>query len=58
MRIPLAFGDIASADANLARAWQLTVRQAFMTYLDRGYRVVDFFGDRAEGTGDYLLVKR
>jgi predicted GNAT superfamily acetyltransferase len=49
-------GDIQQVIAeapDLARAWRVTTREAFLGYLQRGYRVSGFH--RAEGRGFYRL---
>jgi predicted GNAT superfamily acetyltransferase len=57
IEIPERFGDIMAADRGLALEWRLATRQAFTAYLSRGYRVADFFFDKEQGRGRYLVVR-
>ena len=41
----------------LALEWRLQSREIFETYFARGYRVVDFFLDRPQQRGRYLLAR-
>jgi predicted GNAT superfamily acetyltransferase len=56
VEIPLDFPRMLAADPALARRWRLESRAIFQHYLARGYRVVDFAHDRAQGRGQYLLT--
>jgi predicted GNAT superfamily acetyltransferase len=56
VEIPLDFQSMLTADPPLALQWRLEVRAVFQHYLSRGYRVVDFTHDRAQGRGQYLLT--
>jgi predicted GNAT superfamily acetyltransferase len=56
VEIPLDFPRMLSADVPLAQRWRLETRAIFQHYLSRGYRVVDFAHDRAQGRGQYLLT--
>jgi predicted GNAT superfamily acetyltransferase len=56
VEIPLDFQRMLSADPPLAQQWRLETRAIFQHYLARGYRVVDFVHDRAQGRGQYLLT--
>jgi len=38
-------------------SWRLQTRDLFETYFGRGYKVVDFALNRAEGFGRYLLAR-
>jgi predicted GNAT superfamily acetyltransferase len=53
--IPLEFGQMLSADRELAGAWRFETRAIFQHYLARKYRVVDFAFDRTQRRGQYLL---
>jgi chorismate synthase len=55
VEIPTGFTDILAATPELAMRWRLATREIFTTYFARGYRAVDFFLDRANGKGSYLL---
>jgi predicted GNAT superfamily acetyltransferase len=55
--IPVGFTDMLARAPERAMAWRVCTRAIFTTYLDRGYRVVGFFFDRAARTGTYLLSK-
>jgi predicted GNAT superfamily acetyltransferase len=55
--IPPRFTEMQQQATVAALAWRMATRKAFMTYLGRGYRVVDFLRDRAAGGGRYLLAK-
>jgi predicted GNAT superfamily acetyltransferase len=55
VEIPADFSDMLQRAPDAALAWRLKTRQIFMTYLARGYRVVDFFFDRGAAAGRYLL---
>jgi predicted GNAT superfamily acetyltransferase len=43
---------------DLALEWRMATRQIFHTYLNRGYRVVDFLFAREAGRGEYLLARK
>jgi predicted GNAT superfamily acetyltransferase len=55
VEIPAGFPDMLTADPPLALEWRLTTRAIFSHYLQRGYRIVDFF--RGSEAGQYLLAK-
>jgi predicted GNAT superfamily acetyltransferase len=57
VEIPLGFSEMLSQDPELALDWRMKTRDAFATYLFRGYRVVDFFLERPSGRGRYLLTR-
>ena len=38
-------------------SWRMQTRDAFETYFQRGFRVVDFVLNRADGFGRYLLAR-
>jgi predicted GNAT superfamily acetyltransferase len=54
--VPAGFSEMQAADQALALEWRLVVRRAFEAAFDGGYRVVDFFFDRQNGDGRYLLA--
>jgi predicted GNAT superfamily acetyltransferase len=56
VEIPLDFPGMLTADPALALRWRLETRAIFQRYFARGYRVVDFAHDRAQGRGQYLLT--
>jgi len=56
VEIPLDFPRMLTADPPLALQWRLETRAVFQHYFARGYRVVDFAHDRAQGRGQYLLT--
>jgi predicted GNAT superfamily acetyltransferase len=58
VEIPMGFTDMLSRAPELALAWRICTRAIFTTYFARGYRVVEFFLDRAARKGAYLLVHR
>jgi predicted GNAT superfamily acetyltransferase len=53
--IPGDIQQVIAATPDLARAWRDTTREAFLGYLQRGYRVSGFH--RAEGRGFYHLTR-
>ncbi len=56
VEIPVGFSEMLVKDAERAMAWRLATREAFRTFLSRGYQVVDFFLEREHGRGRYLLA--
>jgi predicted GNAT superfamily acetyltransferase len=52
--VPGDIQQVIAAAPDLARAWRDTTREAFLGYLQRGYRVSGFH--RAEGRGFYRLT--
>lgn len=56
VEIPVGFSEMLAADPPRALAWRLATREAFSAYVPRGYRVVDFFLERQNGRGRYLLA--
>lgn len=56
IEIPVGFSEMLVNDPERALAWRLATREAFRTYLSRGYLVVDFFLARERGRGRYLLA--
>jgi predicted GNAT superfamily acetyltransferase len=57
VEIPTGFTELQLRAPELALAWRLATRRLFRTYLGRGYRVVEFYLDRAAGCGRYLLSR-
>ncbi len=57
LEIPVAFTDIQQETPALALDWRLRTREAFESYVTRGYRVVDFVLDRGNSRGRYLLSR-
>jgi predicted GNAT superfamily acetyltransferase len=55
VEIPMGFTEMLARAPERAMAWRVCTRAIFTTYLDRGYRVVSFFLDRAARKGVYLL---
>ena len=58
VEIPTGFADMQLRRPDLALAWRMTTRQIFQTYLNGGYRVVDFLPAREAGRGQYLLAQK
>jgi predicted GNAT superfamily acetyltransferase len=56
VEIPVGFSEMLVTDPPRALAWRVATRQAFSAYLSRGYRVVDFFLERENNRGRYLLA--
>ena len=56
VEIALDFPRMLSSDLTLAQRWRQETRAIFQHYLGRGYRIVDFAHDRAQGKGQYLLT--
>jgi predicted GNAT superfamily acetyltransferase len=57
VEIPMHFTEMLSGAPEKAMAWRLATREIFTTYFGRGYRAVDFFLDRPNGKGAYLLTR-
>jgi chorismate synthase len=58
VEIPTDYPAVRRQDQGLARAWRVATREAFLHYLARGYRGVDFTltaGERLRG--DYVLTR-
>jgi predicted GNAT superfamily acetyltransferase len=53
----MGFTDMQRDAPDLALEWRMQTREAFEAYFARGYRVLDFFLDRAHARGRYLLAK-
>ena len=58
VEIPTGFTDMLSRAPDLAMEWRMATRQIFTAYFARGYRAVEFFLDRPNGKGAYLLTQR
>jgi predicted GNAT superfamily acetyltransferase len=58
MEIPSAIGKLKSTHPDIALAWRLTSRQAFVHYFHRGYRAIDFVGQEGAATGFYVLERQ
>jgi predicted GNAT superfamily acetyltransferase len=57
VEIPTGFTEMLSQAPDLAMEWRMATRQIFTTYFVRGYRAVDFFLDRPNRKGAYLLTR-
>jgi predicted GNAT superfamily acetyltransferase len=57
VEIPMHFTEMLSKSPENALEWRLATRQIFTTYFGRGYRAVDFFLDRPNRKGAYLLTR-
>ncbi len=57
VEIPMGFTAMLSRAPDLALAWRMATRQIFTSYFARGYRAVEFFLDRTNRKGSYLLVR-
>ncbi|HEV8346359.1 MAG TPA: hypothetical protein VGQ16_07290 [Vicinamibacterales bacterium] len=57
VEIPMGFTEMLSRAPDLALDWRMATRRIFTTYFARQYRAVNFFLDRAAGTGAYLLER-
>ena len=55
--VPAKFSEMQQQNIEIALAWRLALREAFTTAFDRGYRAVDFFLNRDQGSGAYLLAR-
>ena len=57
VEIPTGFTEMLSQAPDLAMEWRMTTREIFRTYFGRGYRAVEFFLDRPNRKGAYLLAR-
>ena len=57
VEIPTGFTEMLSRAPDLAMEWRMATREIFRTYFGRGYRVVEFFLDRPNRKGAYLLAR-
>ncbi len=58
LEIPMGFTDMQREAPDLALEWRMQTREIFETYFGRGYRVVDFFLDRPQRCGRYVLARK
>lgn len=58
LEIPMGFTDMQRDAPALALEWRMQTREIFETYFQRGYRVLDFFLDRPQQRGRYLLARQ
>jgi predicted GNAT superfamily acetyltransferase len=58
VEIPTGFTEMLSQAPDLALEWRMATRQIFLAYFARGYRAVEFFLDRPNGKGAYLLTRQ
>ena len=56
VEIPTGFTEMLRYAPELALEWRMTTRRIFTTYFARGYRVIEFFLDKPNRKGTYLLV--
>jgi len=56
VEIPTGFTEMLSGAPDVALQWRMATREIFTTYFARGYRAVEFFLDRPNRTGAYLLT--
>jgi predicted GNAT superfamily acetyltransferase len=56
VEIPMHFTEMLARAPEKALGWRLATREIFTSYFRRGYRAVDFFLDRANRKGSYLLA--
>ena len=56
VEIPMQFTEMLASAPERALEWRMATREIFTTYFGRGYRAVDFFLDRENGKGAYLLT--
>ena len=57
VHVPADFNRMQADAPDVALSWRFAARGAFSEAFSRGYRVVDFFFDRASGGGHYLLAR-
>jgi predicted GNAT superfamily acetyltransferase len=57
VEIPMHFTEMLVRAPERALEWRLATREIFTTYFGRGYRAVDFFLNRPNGKGAYLLTR-
>jgi predicted GNAT superfamily acetyltransferase len=58
VEIPAGFTQMLSSAPDLALEWRMATREVFTTYFSRGYRALEFFLDREERKGAYLLIRK
>lgn len=58
VEVPADIQAVKARSVDTARAWRAATRQAFLWYLERGYRVVGFaFGSEPGGRSFYVLAR-
>jgi len=57
VEIPMGFTDMLARVPERAMAWRVCTRAIFTTYLDRGYKVVDFVLNRGARKGTYVMER-
>jgi predicted GNAT superfamily acetyltransferase len=57
VEIPMGFTDMIERAPERAMAWRVCSRAIFTTYLDRGYKVVDFVLNRGARKGTYVMER-
>lgn len=55
VQIPMDIQAIQASSLEVAARWRETTRQAFLWYLERGYRVTGFYSNHPAGPGYYVL---
>jgi predicted GNAT superfamily acetyltransferase len=55
--VPPRFSELQQRDRELAMAWRLAMRDVMTQAFGHGYRAVDFYLNREQGGGSYLLAK-
>lgn len=55
IEIPTAFAQLKARSPDIALAWRMASREAFLHYFGRNYRATDFVLRRAEPVGSYVL---
>lgn len=58
VQIPMGFTEMLVEAPALALEWRMATRELFTTYLQRGYKAVDFILDRPKRRGSYLLAAK
>jgi predicted GNAT superfamily acetyltransferase len=56
VEIPTGFSEMQASEPALALRWRMATRSVFTTCFARGYRAVDFFLERDQRRGRYLLA--
>ena len=57
VEIPFDFGKMQRSSPDVASDWRTASRDIFLTYMARGYRVVEFALDHTAGRGWYVLER-
>jgi len=55
--VPARFSELQQRDRELAMAWRLAMRDVMTQAFGHGYRAVDFYLNRDQGGGAYLLAR-